>query len=419
MCSAACDVRSTAKASPARPTDVPLSSSPHHRVPQSRNLMLPNRSNAPLMESLEDRVLFSGSTISQAIADPQPAAATAVHSQLPDLIPWANRRRGYIYGWNLDRTEQPGHLLLRLTTAIANIGSGPLELRGGAHTTSGQNVYQRIYNDDGTHSDRLAGTFTYHPAHHHTHFDDFSSYRLRSVLANGGVGKIIGTGTKTSFCLTDSDQWPTTLPNASADGDYFACDSRMQGISVGWSDVYSSTLPDQWIDITNVKPGKYWLEVVADPRNHIQESNEKNNTTRIMVNLRDIKPPRNDNFANRIVLSGSLIATTGHNDQATLEAGEDQHTDHPGGASVWWSWTAPKSGKVNITTLGSSFDTLLGVYTGNSMDTLTKIARNDDDASADTRTSRVIFQATKGTTYAIAVDGYAGISGRIKLSITM
>src|SRR6266550_1313508 len=226
--------------------------------------MRPRRSNAsPFLEPLESRLLCSASTPTDTLADSQPsAAATAsAHPQLPDLLPWANRRRGYVYGWNLDRTEQPGHLLLRLTTAIANIG----------------------------------------------------------------VGKTVAGGTKTSFCLTDSDQWPTTLPNASADGSYFACDAKMQGISVGWADVYSSTLADQWIDITNVKPGKYWLEVVADPHNRIRESNEKNNTARILVNLRDIKPPHNDTFANRINLSGATVSTSGHNNGATLEAGEADH----------------------------------------------------------------------------------------------
>src|SRR4051812_43926203 len=159
-------------ASPARPTDV--FSSPHHRDPPSRNLMRPIRSHAcPLIEPLESRLLCSASSPAETLADPQPAAAASAHAQLPDLIPWSNKRRGYVYGWNLDRTEKPGHLLLRLTTAIANGGAGPLELRGGRHTTSSQDVYQRIFNDDGTYSDRLAGTFVYHPAHHHTHFADF------------------------------------------------------------------------------------------------------------------------------------------------------------------------------------------------------------------------------------------------------
>jgi hypothetical protein len=159
--------------------------------------------------------------------------------------------------------------------------------------------------------------------------------------------------------------------------------------------------------------------VIADPHNRIRESNEKNNTARILVNLRDIKPPHNDIFANRITLSGKSVTATGHNNGATLDAGEGDHTDHPGGASVWWSWTAPTSGQATITTLGSSFDTLLGVYTGNAIDSLKKIARNDDDPKHDTRTSRVTFSATKGTTYNIVVDGYNAASGRIKLNISI
>lgn len=406
-------------ASPARPTDVPapLVTIESHR---QRKLMRPNRSHAPpLVETLESRLLCSAASSLENLAapDPKPAAAATAHAQLPDLIPWASKRRGYIYGWNLDRTEQPGHLLLRLTTAIANTGAGPLELRGGRHTLSNQDVYQRIFNDNGTYSDRLAGTFVYHPAHHHVHFQDFAAYRLRQVAPNGGVGKVLKGGSKLSFCLTDSDEYNLKLPSAPSDGEYFACDAKKQGISVGWADVYSSTLPDQWIDITNVKPAKYWLEVIADPHNRIIESNEKNNSTRIMVNLRDIKAPRNDNFANRIVLTGSSISVNGHNSQATVEPGEPQHSDHPGGASAWWSWTAPANSRVTISTLGSTFDTLLGVYTGNSLDKLKRITRNDDDPTADTRTSRVSFQAVKGITYQIAVDGYNAAMGRIHLSI--
>jgi lysyl oxidase/CARDB protein len=373
-----------------------------------------------LVESLESRLLCSAAAPTTPTDIPQaPDATTTAHANLPDLLPWANRRRGYIFGWSLDRSEKPGHLLLRLTTAIANQGAGPLELRGGrTHANTSQEVMQRIFNDDGTFTDRLAGTFTYHPAHHHTHFDDFAAYRLREVTPNNGVGKIIKGGSKLSFCLTDSDEFNMNLPNASANGDYFACDAKKQGISVGWSDVYNSSLPDQWIDITNVKPGKYWLEVVADPRNRILESNEKNNTTRIMVNLREIKPPRNDNFADRISLSGRTITTTGHNNQASVENGEANITERTDGSSVWWSWTAPLSGRVTIDTAGSSFDTVLAVFTGNSFSNLNRIARNDDDGTQDVRTSRLTFQATKGITYAIDVAGYNSASGRIHLNLS-
>jgi hypothetical protein len=317
----------------------------------------------------------------------------------------------------LDRNERPGRLLLRLTTAMANKGSGPLELRGGRVRDGRQEVMQRIYNTDNTTSDRLAGAFSYHSAHSHTHFDEFATYRLRAMTAGKGVGRVIKGGSKVSFCLTDSEEYNTALAGHPVGGEYFSCASERQGISVGWADVYSASLPDQWVDVTNVKPGRYWLEVIVDPKNRILESNEKNNMTRIPVNLKQLTSPKNDNFANRIKLTGKAIAASGHNNQATLEAGEPAHADAEGGASVWWTWTAPASGRVTISTLGSTFDTTLAVYGGSGLSNLSRVARNDDDTSRDTRTSRVAFTASKGVAYAIAVDGYAGVSGRIQLQI--
>ena len=57
------------------------------------------------------------------------------------------------------------------------------------------------------------------------------------------------------------------------------------GISIGWADLYSSGLPGQWVEATGLPNGTYWLEVIADPYDRIQESNEANNVNRIMVNL--------------------------------------------------------------------------------------------------------------------------------------
>jgi thiol-disulfide isomerase/thioredoxin len=68
-----------------------------------------------------------------------------------------------------------------------------------------------------------------------------------------------------------------------------------------------------------------------------------------------------------------------------------------------------------MTTEGSTFDTVLAVYTGNSMGSLTPVASNDDDGSITT--SRVSFEAIAGTTYRVAVDGYRGASGQVTLNI--
>ena len=309
--------------------------------------------------------------------------------------------------------------MLRLTTAMANIGEGPMELRGGGDAvegSGGQEVLQRVFTSDGKSHTRVAGVFTYHPSHNHTHFDNFAVYRLRYMTKDKGLGKSVKAGNKVSFCLTDSEPYDLSIPNAPDNGGYFSCGTRRQGISVGWADVYDETLPDQWIDVTGVEPGKYWLEVVVDPKDRILESNERNNVARIPITLREAKPPDNDDFADATVLKkGSRIVERASNEHATLQNGEPRHAEGTGGASVWWSWTAPRTGKVAISTRGSEVDTLLGVYRGKSLRNLNVVAGNDD-ASGEV-TSRVAFKAKEGVTYRIAVDGYRGATGDIRLLV--
>jgi len=121
--------------------------------------------------------------------------------------------------------------------------------------------------------------------------------------------------------------------------------------------------------------------------------------------------PGNDNFANAttIVLSNNAATVNGFNTNATKQPGEPNNAGDPGGRSVWWKWTAPAAGPVNLDTRGSYCDTTLGVYTGSAVGSLTSIASNDDlSATPHVQASAVTFTATIGTTYFIAVDGFNG-----------
>jgi hypothetical protein len=124
----------------------------------------------------------------------------------------------------------------------------------------------------------------------------------------------------------------------------------------------------------------------------------------------------NDNFVNATVLTGTSLSVTGSNVGATHET-KEPFILKSGGKSVWWSWTAPSSGTVTLTTAGSDFDTLLGVYKGASVAKLTLVAANDD-ASFFELTSAVTFKAVAGTTYRFAVDGYNGAAGNVVLNLT-
>jgi titin len=127
--------------------------------------------------------------------------------------------------------------------------------------------------------------------------------------------------------------------------------------------------------------------------------------------------PSNDNFANAVVLTGASASRSGDtNAGATLEPGEaGTVAGAPAGASVWYSWTAPIDGEVEIETTTSNFDTLLGVYTGNAVNALTEVVSNDDFVHPPT--SRVRFHGTSGTVYRIRVDGYSAATGSINLQL--
>ncbi len=132
--------------------------------------------------------------------------------------------------------------------------------------------------------------------------------------------------------------------------------------------------------------------------------------------------PPNDNFGHRALLVGTNATANVDNTRATKEAGEPDILGNPGGNSVWWTWTAPKNGTVTIKTEGSGFDTLLAVYTGDSLTNLMEVAAGDDTLGADPLSSLVTFHAAGGATYQIAVDGYQGFdhqvaSGNILLSL--
>ena len=125
--------------------------------------------------------------------------------------------------------------------------------------------------------------------------------------------------------------------------------------------------------------------------------------------------PANDLFANAQTLVGTTGSITGTNVGATREAGEPTHAGVPGGRSVWYWWRAPATGTVTIETVGSNFDTVLAAYRGSAVSALTRVAANDDIGSGVYQ-SRLRFTAYAGTTYQLAVDGWSGASGSIRLA---
>jgi len=98
------------------------------------------------------------------------------------------------------------------------------------------------------------------------------------------------------------------------------------------------------------------------------------------------------------------------------EPGELSHCGIPGGSSAWFSFVPATNGQLYIDTAGSSFNTVLAVYTGPGPAIASLTALVCDNDSGPGTTSALSFPATKDTTYYIALDGYNGVTGTAHLN---
>jgi hypothetical protein len=123
--------------------------------------------------------------------------------------------------------------------------------------------------------------------------------------------------------------------------------------------------------------------------------------------------PENNNFLNAQLLSGSGGTFVGSNVDATKQVGEPYHFGNLGGASIWYKYVAPASGVLHFATNNSNFDTIVGVYTGTSVNDLTLVATNDNDELDGWMKiySRLYVGVQAGQTYYIAVDGKNSMDG--------
>jgi len=89
-------------------------------------------------------------------------------------------------------------------------------------------------------------------------------------------------------------------------------------------------------------------------------------------------------FSSPVLLSGDWGSVTVDNTQGSPEVGDPTIAGNTPTAPVWFQWTAPASGEVTVDTIGSvatnglKLDTVLGVYTGPNLGSLSQVAVDDD-----------------------------------------
>lgn len=121
-------------------------------------------------------------------------------------------------------------------------------------------------------------------------------------------------------------------------------------------------------------------------------------------------PPPNDQFAQRLPLTGDTVEFTAWLAGARLDPGEP--TLDPNGElpTIWWTWTAPADGIATLELAGGGIG-WAGAYTGTSLANLTRVAAMPHPQTPGT------FEVKAGTAYAIAASGYPADPYGYRLSL--
>jgi len=115
----------------------------------------------------------------------------------------------------------------------------------------------------------------------------------------------------------------------------------------------------------------------------------------IQINVEQIFPPPNDEFNNAVTINE--LPYSDNLDTSNATSSFDDPTDCHNNGSVWYEYTPASDTTIVANTIGSNYDTTLGVFTGSpGALSLVPGGCNDDFYGVQ---SRVAFTATGGTTY--------------------
>lgn len=197
--------------------------------------------------------------------------------------------------------------VVRFDGFVTNVGDGPLHIQGNPQPTaaSGTEVAQHILDSGGNTTARFPLDVTggspdvqyeNSDGHEHWHLMRIMEYSLWDE----SLTQQVTPGEKIGFCL-----WDIQRVSGSASGVYNGggnwCAGNgytgggpnatylEMGVTEGWRDVYSSSISLQWVDVSDVAPGNYYLSALSDPNDIVEESDETNND-RVWTNTLTVVP---------------------------------------------------------------------------------------------------------------------------------
>lgn len=210
---------------------------------------------------------------------------------LPDLTQQVPNEWGLLKV--VDSSGAYWHLGFR--SAMNNVGVGPLIVHGHRTDTSQPllTADQEIMLSDGT-SVTKAGVgylrYDVEPTHQHYHYLGVDRYALRTAKG----WRKVAQDRKAGFCLGDRNllkKLPNTPPfpppyykNECDPNDPTALDLT-EGISVGWYDNYNPEKEGQYLDVTKLPAGNYYVVHTVNPTQSLRESNYTNNSASALISL--------------------------------------------------------------------------------------------------------------------------------------
>jgi hypothetical protein len=191
-------------------------------------------------------------------------------------------------------TRLHGHFVLGFDSAVDNIGTGPLWIRGSRpnRRVKTMRADQLVELESGrVRRYRSVGRLRYeaHPPHHHWHFQPFERYELRRASDFA----LIVRDRKSGFCLADHYGLAAHRVKGFGPPRFLgSCglgNRRLlrveQGSSVGYTDRYPALFHGQDVILSGVRAGRYVLVHRANPELTFKELRYDNNAASLLLRI--------------------------------------------------------------------------------------------------------------------------------------
>jgi len=186
---------------------------------------------------------------------------------------------------------------LRFDQGLRNIGRGPFEIRAYPNNGNGTDAWQVVYRSNGTYVERKAGQAEFSNAHGHIHYRGFEDTGLYTIGPHGRPAKLVKQMADKGRCAVDTTD-PAFGQPSNGPPHYFVpstCDTNdnqdpkdpvypnaeyfRSAISPGWQDTYPWFILDSYIDISDVRDGRYLIVDRVNTSGVVQEKTRANNTS--------------------------------------------------------------------------------------------------------------------------------------------